>query len=259
MKKLVLILFTSSSFQVYAQPSILGKEWVGDNLAYLYIDSLKAFFEIFGRFHEQTSYLIKGDTLNLYYKYTSSIDSFHKEWIRNYNFIIKKHTDSTLSIVPADINAFKLSNNADVLNYRNKKALQKAKIDFDELKFRIKRSAGSYISTSVQIGKTKEIKIIETRNINKSGYYSAVLSDSLYVELLEILSVSELDKLKSWEQVVHDAPMYTLEIIYNNKIRLLTAFDAPSITNELFRFLQSIPQKVKAKEIYQPFEIKFVE
>jgi hypothetical protein len=55
--------------------------------------------------------------------------------------------------------------------------------------------------------------------------------------------MSELDKLKSWEQVVHDAPLHILEIRYNNKIRLLTAFELPSVTNELFTFLGILPQR----------------
>jgi hypothetical protein len=164
MKKLFLILFTSFSFQLYAQASIIGKEWVGENLAYLYIDSLNAFFEIMGHYQEQTRYLIKADTLNLYIKSMVSADlhSIPMEQTRNYNFVIKNLTDSTLALLPIDINAVKLSNNADVLNYRYKKKLQKVKIEFEELKFRFKRSAVSCFCLSMQISKSQELKLIES-------------------------------------------------------------------------------------------------
>ena len=72
------------------------------------------------------------------------------------------------------------------------------------------------------------------------------------------MELSELDKLKTWQQHVMDAPEYTLEIHYNGQIKYLKNFFLPAVTNELIHYLLEISKKIELTNTKSPFKIDFI-
>jgi hypothetical protein len=90
----------------------------------------------------------------------------------------------------------------------------------------------------------------------KQGFYTATLPTQLFSELLKILAISELDKLENLGQFNIDAPTYTLEVHYNNKVKFLKSFTYPYVAAELLNFLLQMPKRVDLKEA-ERMEISF--
>lgn len=251
-------ILTLFSINIFAQNSDLQRSWIGDDLEFIKIDTQQVYFEVYGNYPHQKKYHLIGDTLRLYDKYTTSRDNFSKQHIKNYDFLINKLTSTNLTLVALDSNSLEIAGNKKIINYHERHLIKNRSIEFEEIKFSSTNCAfGKCPSLSLQINSEKELKFIGRRNAIKQGFYTALIPDSLYLELLEIISISELDKLKTWQQQVADAPEYTIEIHYNNKFKYLKNFFLPAVTNELIRFLLEISKKIELIESKDPFEINF--
>jgi hypothetical protein len=257
MKTFVTILLTSIFGNVFSQNSDIKKSWVGNDLEFISIDSQRVNFEVFGSYPKQKKYYLIGDTLRLYDKYTTSRDNFKKQYIKNYDFLIKALTDTNLTLVAIDSNSLQLSGGKKNIEYRERHLVAQPKIQFEAIKFISTNCYGKCPSLTLQIDKEKKLLFIGRRYAIKQGFYTATLSDSLFHSLIDILKLSELDNLKTWRQDVSDAPVYTLEIHYNGKVKYLKNFFLPAVTQELIQYLLEISKKVDLIETKEPFEISF--
>jgi hypothetical protein len=162
-----------------------------------------------------------------------------------------------LTLVAIDSNSLQLSGGKKNIEYRERHLVAQPKIQFETIKFISTNCYGKCPSLTLQIDKEKKLLFIGRRYAIKQGFYTATLSDSLFQSLIGILKLSELDNLKTWQQQVVDAPEYTLEIHYNNKIKYLKNFFLPAVTQELIQYLLEISKKVDLIETKEPFEISF--
>lgn len=252
------ILLIFFQLQLMAQKPLLHKAWAGNDLEYIKIGSERVYFEVFGRYSDEKKYLIIGDTLRLYDKYTTSRDNYAKEHIKNFDFLIKELTVQHLTLMPLDSNAQELADHKLLLMYQDRSLLKAKQMDFKQLKFKGTTCLGTCPDMSLQIDSHKNLLFIGGRNAFKQGYYQGTLSNALYKQLIEILKSSALGQLKNWKQHVFDAPEYTIDISYNGQTKHLKQFQLPAVTNELINFLLELPQKVTLKESPTPFELHFL-
>ncbi|HZX73983.1 MAG TPA: DUF6438 domain-containing protein [Cyclobacteriaceae bacterium] len=240
-----------------AQNTDIKKIWVGNDLEYIKIDSQSVLFEVFGEHYQSKKYYRISDTLRLYDKYTTSTDNFSKQHTKNYDFLITKLTDRQLTLTPIESNALQLAGWKQEINYQERSLVKQSDIEFSKIIFRSTTCHGTCPSLTLQIDKEKNLLFIGGMYAIKQGHYSGILSDSLLNSLVAILKLSEVDKLKTWEQMVVDAPEYTLEIHYNDKVKYIKNFFLPSVTRELIQYLLEISKKVELKEAKEPFAISF--
>jgi hypothetical protein len=257
MKISITLLLSLISGSIFSQE--IKKTWVGEELEYIKIDSQLVHIEVFGKYPQQKRYNLLGDTLRLYDIYTLSSESFLKEHTRNYNFLIKTLTDNNLTLIALDSNALGLTDGKREIKYRDRKLIEKSHLDFELIKFRSTTCRGTCPSFKLQIDKEKILLFIGGMFAVKQGSYTGTVSDNLFHSLIEILRSSELDKLKTWEQDVMDAPTYTLEVHYNGKIKYLKNFFLPAITQELVWYLLEIPRKVELTSTNEPLDINFIQ
>ena len=125
------------------------------------------------------------------------------------------------------------------------------------IKFTSTNCYGECPSLTLQLDKDKKLLFIGGRYAIKQGFYTATLSDSLFQSFIDILKLSEIDKLKTWPQRVSDAPEYTIEIHCNGKIKYLKNFFLPAVTHELVQYLLEVSKRVDLVETKNPFEIRF--
>jgi len=257
MLKYFTILLALVSANISAQEFEIKKVWVGDNLEYIKIDSQRVTIEVFGCYAEQMEYYLSGDTLRLYRKYTTSKDNYSKQHVKNYDFLVAKLTDTCLILVALDSNSLGISGGRKKIDFRERHLVRQPTMSFEIIKFKATGCFGTCPEMTLQIDKEKKMKFIGGSHAAKKGFYTATLSDSLFHCLMEILKLSELDKLKTWEQHVSDAPEYTVEIHYNNRVQYLKNFFLPAVTEELLVYLLDISRKVQLTESKEPFIIGF--
>jgi hypothetical protein len=257
MKILITILLTLIWGNISAQDLEIKKAWIGDDLEYIKIDSQRVNIEVFGNYPQQKKYYLSGDTLRLYDKYTTSRDNYSKQHVKNYDFLITDLTETNLTLVALDSNSLELSGGRKNINYRERHLVQQPPIEFEMIKFNSTTCFGKCPSLSLPITKEKKLMFIGGTHAIKRGFYAGTLSDTLYSSLIDILKLSEIDKLKTWRQQVSDAPEYTLEIHYNNQVKYLKNFFLPAVTQELVIFLLDISKRVELIEVKEPFEINF--
>jgi hypothetical protein len=245
------ILFVTSLF---SQNADIKKSWVGNDLEFIKVDSQRVYFEVFGKYPEEKRYYLIGDTLRLYDKYTTSEDNFSKQHIKNYDFLIDELTNANLTLTSLDSNSLQLTRGKKRINYRDRHLVQKASINLEMIKFNSTTCFGKCPSLTLQISKDKKLLFIGRSYAVRQGFYTSTLSDRLYNTLVDILELSELDSLKMWNQVVFDAPEFTLVVHYNGKVKYLKSYFLPAVTDELIRYLLDLPKKVVLEET-KPFEI----
>jgi len=258
MKTYIITLLTLVCCNIFAQNPDLKRSWVGNDLEFIKIDTQRVYFEVFGNYPEQKKYFLIGDTLRLYDKYTTSRDNFSKQHIKNYDFLITKLTDKKLTLSALDSNSLEITKNKKIISFQERHLINKPIIDFGMIKFSSTNCHGTCPSLSLQINNDKTLLFIGGMYAIKQGFFTATLSDSLFLELINILTISELDKLKTWSQHVSDAPEYTVEIYYNDKVKYLKNFFLPAVTEELIQYLLDISKKVELKNSKEPFKISFI-
>ena len=243
----VFLLLLCRGFACAQQPA-LQRTWISDNLDFVQIDSQIVYVQVFGRYSDEKHYHRIKDTLRLFDNYSTSKDNFTREHIKNYDFLIRRLTPTDLTLVALDSNALEISGNKKELLLRERHLNRKQGIKFEMIKFHSTTCLGDCPSESLQISNDKKMVFVGGLHAIKKGCYTATMPDSLFAQLTNILEISDLDLIKTWEQTVHDAPEYTLEIHYSGKIKYLRNFELPSVTRELIEFLLRITSKVELKD-----------
>lgn len=257
MKLVISVFLFFCSLGVSAQKPDIRKTWIGKDLEYVKIDSQSVYFQTLEGLPDSKKYILNGDTLRLYQRYTTSRDNFSKQHTRYYSFLINELTDTSLVLTALDSNALEITGRKQRTEYRERSLLKVADFKFEMIKFDATECHGTCPSLALQIDNKKKMLFIGGHYAVKQGFYTADIADSLMQELTDILALSEVDKWKIWLQIVHDAPEYIIEVHYNGKIKYIKNFFLPGVTNELVLFLLNVSKKVNLVEVKQPFQITF--
>ncbi|SKA13248.1 hypothetical protein SAMN04488128_102999 [Chitinophaga eiseniae] len=246
-RSLLLLLLFPVAMMAQTKASLLQKAWVGPELAYVSFDTTRCVFDFFGRFPAQMTYRIDGDTLRL----QPNGPNFGFQGIGHPQFLIKQLTPDSLVLVPVDSGAVKMVKGQPVLCYKNQALTATDTIRFDSLYFKSTHCYGKCPAMEFQISKNRQLKFIGDSYSVKEGHYTGVLSDSIYGRLQYLLSISALDKLKTWEQRIYDVPRYTVAVWYNNKRQVVENYELPRVMSELFAYLKNLPGKVPLRKSAQ--------
>jgi hypothetical protein len=249
--------FLTCSF-AFSQKIPLNKLWVGNANNYFEVDSdavrVECYEEYRGKMHgtkHAYSYSIINDTLHI-------ID--HDLYgCTKQDFIIKSLTEDELILVPlcptSRLLAFK-EIPEKILTYQSQQKIFTDTIHFEKLFFSSTTCYGFCPAMLFQIDNKKQMNFSGGKLAVKEGFFTAVLTEQLYDELLKTLAISDLDKLEDPEKFNIDAPTYTLEVHYNNKVKFIKSAFFPYVANELLGFLLRIPKRVELKDA-KPMEILF--
>lgn len=91
------------------------------------------------------------------------------------------------------------------------------------------------------------------------GYFTATIPDEMLKQLIDILKISEIDKLPATGIRNIDIPDHTIEIYYNHKIKHIYAGSLPVAADPLLRYLEGLPKKLTLVPSADSFEIQFAE
>ncbi len=253
---LVLVLLTLNVFTLFSQKALLCRAWLGNELEYIRIDTAEVFWEMPGYSPEQKKYLLIKDTLRLYDRYTTSRDNFSKRHITNYDFLICGLSDTAMVLRPINSPALKLTGNRNYIAYKERHLVKKALSGFEWIKFQSTTCRGDCPAQLLEITLDRKLKFIGGPHaFKKGGFYTAIIPDSLFLQLYEKLSLANLEKIKRWDQFVSDAPEYTIEVKYNNKTWHIDGFLLPTSMHELIDYLLKIASQVQLFESKEPFII----
>jgi hypothetical protein len=242
----------------FSQRPLINKLWVGDANNYLKVDTDAVRIECYYDFQGKKNvtkrayrYFLIGDTLRVVESELSSSS--------NHDFIIETLSKDELKLVALNSNSRILALTEiprKVLSFRAQQKVYTDTISFQEILFSSTTCYGMCPAMSFQIDNKKQMKFSGDKFAVKQGFYTAILSDQLYSELLKILAISELDKLENYGDFNIDAPTYTLEVHYNDKVKFIKSSFLPYVTNKLLTLLLEIPKQVELKEAKQ-MEISF--
>ena len=195
-----------------------------------------------GSFRQAKEYFFKGDTLRL------------KDNMDYFDFLIDTSSKKQLKLTPVGINSRLLTNyitlngtKAELIFWERNEAYTDT-IKFEKLLFRSTNCYGHCPAMTIEIDNKNHLKFIGEKYAVKQGYFISTIPDKLFEELIQILRISELDKVKCNTQTNVDAPTYTLEIHYNNKVRYLRSAVMPFITDDLLKYLMTLPAKLTLTE-----------
>jgi len=233
-----------------SQKIALEKLWIGDANNYLLVDSdavrVECLYEYQGKKNvtkHAYRYFLIGDTLR--------IVEPEVHGSKNHDFIIKSLTKGELKLSALTANsrilAFTEIPRKD-LAFQDQQGIYTDTINFQKILFSSTTCYGTCPAMSFQIDNTKLMKFSGDTFAVKRGHYTAVLPDQLYNELLNILAISELDKLENIGSFNVDVATYMLEVHYNNKVKLIKSSFFPYVTNKLLNFLVEAPKRVELKE-----------
>lgn len=240
-----LLLFVLS-MRAQSDTALLRKIWIGPELAYLNISQNSYSMDFYGQRPQNGDYTLLGDTLRLHNtRYTGEKGSFYGDG----DFLIKRLTSDSLILVPINELANKKLRGQPVLYYKDQALTVKKDLRFDSLFFKSTTCYGRCPAMEIRIDQKKQLKFKGGMFAIKEGDYTGVLADSTYQELLYLLSISELDHLKAWEQCVYDAPEYTLQVWYNNQMTFIENWYLPMVTNKIKDFLMKLPAEVVLTEV----------
>lgn len=248
---LLLLLILPSAVAAQSGPSSLQKAWVGPELAYVAFDSSHCVFDFFGRYHINMVYQVKGDTLHLQ---PSGLNIGYRN-IGNPQFRIKRLTSDSLVLVPVDSSAIRMVKGQPVLYYKSQVLTATDTIRFDSLYFKSTNCLGKCPAMEFQVYKNRQMKFIGEYYAVKTGHYTSRLPDSTYKQLQYLLSISALDKLKTWEQRIYDVPRYTVVVWYNNKRQFINNYELPLVMDQLLKYLMDLPAKVPLQKSGHPFTL----
>ncbi len=259
MKLLTLLMLGFATYS-HAQHTDLKKLWVGEKNNYLSIsDSLV---------HIEHEYYYKNKTgiSDRYFRYETIKDTLRiKEELSKetklHDFIIQELSDKRLTIKAIDSFSSTIIDfnqpRSNAFHFSNRESVHTDSIRFEKLLFHSTRCYGMCPVLTLMLDSSKQVEFIGKQNAVKQGFYTAKLSKKLYHELLQILSISELDKLINTEQAYIDAPAHAMEIYYNGKMKYIRATDFPIMGQLLLEYLNAIPKKLELRASEQPFQINF--
>jgi hypothetical protein len=243
----------------YSQKPDITKLWVGDANNYLKIDSDAVGVELFYQYQDKKyastlgyKYAVIGDTLRIIEQGSNNNT--------NHDYLIETLTNDQLklnSLNNSRILAFTEVENK-VLTFRSQQNVYTDTISFEKLIFSSTACYGRCPVMTFQIDNKKQMKFSGDRFAVKQGFYTAVLPDQLYTELLKVLAISDLDKLENHGNFNEDLSTYTLEVHYNNKVKFIKSAVLPFVTLQLRNLLLDLPNRVTLKEA-ERMEISFSE
>jgi len=250
MRKIFTLICFLTFSSAFCQKPTLHKLWVGDADNYMQVDTdavrVERCFNYQGKRHVMQAayyYRIIGDTFRIIKPefYDSS----------DHDYIIKTFTSDQLTLVPLkkEWRTLYLSDIAkEALTFRDRNKVYTDSIRFQKILFSSTTCYGICPEMSFTIDSNKQMKFRGGKYAVREGSYNAVLSDQLYAELLRILAISELDKLKDLNQLNIDAPTYILEVYYNGKTKSFKSFRFSYTATELLNYLIELPKKVELGE-----------
>jgi len=240
------------------QNTAIGKLWVGDMNNYLRFDSdairVDYYWKYDSKSYEQTrayQYLFINDTLRV-------IESLSKK-DEHHDFIIAEKNEEILRLIPLTQYSRTLAFEQmpqKVLVFKSQRKIYTDTIRFAKLLFATTNCYGSCPAMTLQIDNSGILLFKGEKWAVKQGFYRAKLSKETFSELLSILGMSALDKVENHGNFNIDAPTHTIEIHYNNKIKLIRSAFLPFILNKLFDFLMAVPKKVDLQSM-EAVEFKF--
>jgi len=261
LKILLLLLASGLATYGHSQQTNLKKLWVGRKNNYLLIsDSLIRVEHEWRNFKNETNitgryykYAIVKDTLKIKEEYTKQAEP--------YDFIIQTLSGKELIIKAVDTLSSSMIDftqpRSQPFQFRNRESITTDSIHFEKLLFHATQCYGICPVMTFRIDSSKQVQFIGERNAVKQGFYTAQLSKKLYQELLDILRISELDKLINTELAVVDAPAHAMEVHYNGKMKYVRATRFPIMGELLLKYLKELPEKLALQTSERPFEIDF--
>lgn len=186
-----------------------------------------------------------GDTLRLQDWFSYLGDTSKTLRHKDYDFLISINTKG-FSLAAINENALRLAGNRKLIRYQPIETVYKKTFYFDSLKFTSTTCYGTCPEMTILI-KGKHLFFFGGRHAVKQGNYKALLTDTIYLQLNDLLRKSAIDRIVNWEQEVYDAPFYTLTIYINKKKKYIEGYDLPLVTKNLLRFLLELPKKLENK------------
>jgi len=244
---IIYVIILCLSIHIHGQNKHLQGIWVSGNNDVIKINKDGDRFNILStnETQEQLNLKISKDSLSFYTQYTK-IGS-DKTYVSEYNFYIKKITESKLILIPTS----KLSKDF----FRNRKEITFTKqefnldnsISFEKLIYRTTPCYGNCSSINLELDKNKNIYIhreLFNDKIN-SGNFTGTLSENSYNKLINILQTSNLKTWSFPQKNGHDAPTTTLIIYYNGKRKYFKSMFPPTISQQLINLLYQIGEKTE--------------
>lgn len=194
---------------------------------------------------EQLKVRIKKDSITFYSEYTN-FDS-GKTHISNYDFYIKKLTDSKLILIPTSKLSKKFFKNKQQIVFTKQEFNVDSSMSFEKLVYRTTSCYGNCSIINLELDKNKNIYIhreLLNDKIN-SGNFVGTLSEEDYNRVNNILKTSNLKTWSFPEKDGSDAPTTTLIIYYNGKRKYFKSMFPPTISRQLINLLYEIGEKTK--------------
>ncbi len=239
-RSLLLLLLLPGAVMAQSKAALLQKAWVGPEMAYVSFDSTRCTFDFFGRFPINMIYRLDGNTL---YMEAGGLNISFRDGSKPV-FQIMQLTADSLVLVPANPGAVKMVKGQPALYYKSQALTVTDTIRFDSLYFKSTHCYGECPAMEYQISNNRQLKFIGDSYAVKEGHYTGILSDSIYERLQYLLSISALDKLKTWEQRIYDVPKYTVAVWYNNKRTVIENYELPLVMSQLLTYLKNLPGEV---------------
>ncbi|WP_212001195.1 DUF6438 domain-containing protein [Chitinophaga sp. HK235] len=236
------LLLFALSLHAQSDTTLLRKAWVGPELAYLNFDQKRYSMDFYSQWPQHGTYVLSGDTI----RFNNAEYFGERNRIRgNADFLIKRLTRDSLILIPINDLANKKLRGQPILYYKDQALTVKKDLHFDSLIFKSTSSYSSSPAMEIQIDQKKQVKFRGSMYVIKDGSYTDILPDSTYQQLLYLLSISELDHLKAWEQEVFDDKRLSLQIWYNNKMMFIECWHFPMVADKLKQLLLKISATTK--------------
>jgi hypothetical protein len=186
-----------------------------------------------------------GDTLSFQKRYYSSRTDYKILYTDRYDLLITHQTDTSLSILPCDSLSKKFFDNRKELNLIKQEYARDGSIKFDKIVFHTTSCFGDCPIIHMEIHPQKHVYIngvfpIITNEKDSDGYFTGLLTDSMYSELIQALQTCNLRTLTFPRQRGFDGSTVTLIIYYNGERKYLCSMFPPVIANKLIDYLYSV-------------------
>jgi hypothetical protein len=232
--------------------------WVGQHNNYMRIDTDAIRVNYSWTYNGKKHFRARGHK----YKFTNDTlrileEGFHQN--ETYEYIVKEFSADKLTLTALNHNFRTLDFEDSVgrtLQFMSQEKILTDTIRFEKLLFSTTNCYGFCPAMIFEINNNGVLNFKGQKFAVKQGFYQARLSKEILDELSLILSLSELDKVENNSLFEIDAPTYTLDIYYNNKVKYIKTSFVPFVLNKLLNFLINVPQRTELKSMSE-VEFKF--
>ncbi|MEO6524320.1 MAG: hypothetical protein ABIN91_21725 [Mucilaginibacter sp.] len=264
-----------------AQTPALQKLWVGDNKLYLKGDTGNVIFfqslvehvldtkthgKIKAIYSTQSGYYqLTGNKLYLSGQYFSPSGTV---------FLIDTSSKDKLILMPANTMAVSFMESVTSLKQEKYVFKEIHEVATDTIKaekiiYKIKGGYPAVRTTIYELGMDGKLRMFKekrqyrgalgmnTASLPESNdeYFTATVSKTLMKQLMDILKISEFDKLPEKGDRNIDVTDHIIELYYNNKVKYITAGWMPFVVQPLNAFLQTLSGKIKLLPSAEKFNI----